>query len=166
MLHVLSVVAAQLADDRGRMAIVWFGCMQLRGVQRILLCAPASITSLPPAALQVVGDSTTFHTLAAPPRDKPSQVDKNAGILRGPPVKPGLAVSYAPPAPASMYIGTGWASPSQAVQREVQPDKWLAGPGRDFELYSPGQRNPVAKPGFSDSISAALHDKGLGKGTG
>ncbi len=107
----------------------------------------------------MVGGSTTFHTLAAPPSDKPSQVDKTAGILRGPPLKPGLAVSYAPPPPASMYVGTGWAPPSVSVAREVQPGKWVAGPGHDFDLYSPGRRNPVAKPGFSDSISAALHDK-------
>lgn len=107
----------------------------------------------------MVGDSTTFHTVAAPPGDKPSQLDKKEGMLRGPPVKPGLAITYVPPPPASMYIGTGWAPPSVAVQREVQPDKWVAGPGQDFDLYSPGRRNPVAKPGFSDSISAAMHDK-------
>jgi hypothetical protein len=93
---------------------------------------------------QVVGDSTTFHTLAAPPAARPGQLGKTAGLLSGPPLKPALAAAHVPPPPASMFLGGGWAPPPPGLLRDVSPDKWVAGPGRDFELCCPGPKSAVA----------------------
>lgn len=85
-----------------------------------------------------------------------------ANLLKGSPVKTGFKVAHAPPPPVSMYIDTPWqTSPAAAgsLASSISPAdkaKWMS--AQDFDAVCNKQRSVVAKPGFSDSTTAALHE--------
>jgi hypothetical protein len=72
-------------------------------------CPPSYLTYPPPAA----------HAAA--------QLDKTAGLLKGPPLKPGLAITYVPPAPLNSQVGTPWDPPGAAARKPGPGSgKWTA----------------------------------------
>jgi hypothetical protein len=86
-----------------------------------------------------------------------------ANLLKGSPVKKGFKVAHAPPPPVSMYTALAWhPSPVAAagsMASSIAPAdkaKWMS--TADFDALCNKQRSVVAKPGFSDSSTAALHE--------
>jgi hypothetical protein len=61
-----------------------------------------------------------------------------------------------------MFIDTPW-EPSAAAKpgsmSAADKAKWMDREGRGFDAVGNKQRSAVARPGFSDATTAALHDK-------
>lgn len=90
------------------------------------------------------------------------QADRLANLLKGSPVKKGFKVAHAPPRPVSMFIDIPWEPSSTAKPGSTltaDKSKWMDGAGKDFDAVGNKQRSAVAKPGFSNATTAALHDK-------
>jgi hypothetical protein len=87
-------------------------------------------------------------------------------LLKSQPLKKGFKVTYVPPPPVSMYSGTPWEpsstalagslSSSSTMAQKADKTKWVA--AQDFDALCNKQRSALAKPGFSDAATAALHD--------
>jgi hypothetical protein len=91
------------------------------------------------------------------------QADRIANILKGQPLKKGLKVTHVPPPPVSMFLTETWqpaaaaaAGSSLTVSTAADKAKWVS--QKDFDAVNKKQRSAVAKPGFSDATTAALHE--------
>lgn len=91
------------------------------------------------------------------------QADRIANILKGQPVKKGLKVTHVPPPPVSMFLTETWQPSAAAAAGSSSPAstaadraKWVS--QKDFDAVNNKQRSAVAKPGFSDATTAALHE--------
>ena len=90
------------------------------------------------------------------------QADRMANILKGTPVKKGLKAPHVQPPPVSMFLTDAWQPPraaaSLAASTAAAADKakWMS--SRDFDAVNNKTRSAVARPGFSDATTAALHD--------
>jgi hypothetical protein len=103
------------------------------------------------------------------PRPPPTQADRLQNLLKGAPKKKGLQLSHVPPPPVSMHASTPWEPPQQAAAASssgtaagslgtcaAERSKWI-GPA-DFDATGNKTRSALARPGFSDAATAALHD--------
>ncbi|GBF99285.1 hypothetical protein Rsub_12045 [Raphidocelis subcapitata] len=106
---------------------------------------------------------TGLRVLLAVPWEgaKAAQVDRFKGLLRGAPLKKGLALAHTEPPPLSLDLGTPWRPPGQRAgggAASAEERARFVG-GRDFDTLARGRpRSCVYRPGGSDAWGAGLHD--------
>lgn len=97
----------------------------------------------------------------------PLQADRLTNLLKDAPIKKGLRLSHAPPPPVSMHASLPWAPGQLAASGEAattvtaaaaaqERALWVA--PQDFNAVGNKTRSAVSRPGWSDAVTAALHD--------
>jgi hypothetical protein len=86
--------------------------------------------------------------------------------LKGAPKKKGFKLAHVQPPPVNMQLGVPWEAPAAgsaaagslpSSAAAADRAKWVC--DRDFDALCNKVRSAVAKPGFNDAATAALHNK-------
>eukprot|EP00775_Hariotina_reticulata_P008650 gene8650-8831_t len=129
-------------------------------------------------AARLVVKDPVLHVVPGTGDKAAAQADRLSNLLKGAPVKKGFKVAYSPAAPVSMQLQVPWQPAVTAASggngsstgvgvmathrvTAAENKKWVC--DRDFDATGVKQRSCLAKPGFSDASTAALHDSGYKK---